>query len=86
LGLSFLTQYNVFQLHPFAFKTQNVLVDNTGTVFHFVNEPHFLYTFFCPGTGCFHFLAVTNKATMNIVEPVPLWYGGALLGIFPIMV
>jgi len=27
--------------------------------------------------GCFQFLAITNKAAMNVVEHVSLWYGGA---------
>jgi hypothetical protein len=26
--------------------------------------------------GCFQLLAITNKASMNIVENVPLWHGG----------
>ena len=33
-----------------------------------------------PFLGCFQFLAITNKATMNIVEHVPLWHGGASFG------
>jgi hypothetical protein len=30
--------------------------------------------------GCFQLLAITSKAAMNIVEHVPLWYGGASFG------
>jgi hypothetical protein len=30
--------------------------------------------------GCFQLLAITNKAAMNIVEHVSLWYGGASFG------
>jgi hypothetical protein len=33
--------------------------------------------------GCFQFLAIMNKAAMNIVDPVSLW---DLLGICPGMV
>ena len=33
--------------------------------------------------GCFQVLAITNKATMNIVEHVPLWHGGVSFGYFP---
>ena len=33
--------------------------------------------------GCFQLLAITNKATMNIVEHVPLWHGGASFGYMP---
>ena len=28
-------------------------------------------------------LAITNKAAMNIVEQVSLWYGGMVLGYMP---
>ena len=27
--------------------------------------------------GCFQLLAITNKASMNIMEHVALWHGGA---------
>ena len=33
--------------------------------------------------GCFQVLAITNKATMNIVEHVLLWHGGASFGYMP---
>jgi hypothetical protein len=33
--------------------------------------------------GCFHLLSITNKATMNIVEHVSLWHGGASFGYIP---
>jgi hypothetical protein len=33
--------------------------------------------------GCFQLLAVTDKANMHIVKPVPLWYGGATFGHIP---
>ena len=33
--------------------------------------------------GYFQLLALTNKATMNIVEHVPLWHGGAPFGCIP---
>jgi hypothetical protein len=26
--------------------------------------------------GCFQFLGITNKAAKNVLEEVPLWYGG----------
>ena len=32
--------------------------------------------------GCLQLLAIANKAAMNIVEQVSLWYGGHLLGIW----
>ena len=33
--------------------------------------------------GCFQFLAIINKAAMNIVEHVSLWYGGVSSGYMP---
>jgi hypothetical protein len=36
-----------------------------------------IHSFVVGHLGCFQLLAVTNKATMNIVEHVPLWNGGA---------
>ena len=35
---------------------------------------------------CFQFLAIMNKAAMNIVKQVSLWCGGALFGYMPISV
>ena len=53
LGLSYLTQDDIFYFHPFACKTQDVFIPNSWTVFYYVNKPHFLYSFFCHGTsGC----------------------------------
>jgi hypothetical protein len=33
--------------------------------------------------GCFQLLAITNMATMNIVEQGPLWHGGASFEYIP---
>ena len=33
--------------------------------------------------GCFQLLTITNKDSMNIVEHVPLWHGGAHFGYIP---
>ena len=33
--------------------------------------------------GCFQLLATTNKATMNIMENMPLWHCGATFGYIP---
>jgi hypothetical protein len=33
--------------------------------------------------GFFQFLAITDKATMKIVEHMPLWYGGLFCGYMP---
>jgi hypothetical protein len=32
---------------------------------------------------CFQLLATTNKAAMNMVEHMSLWYGGASFGYMP---
>ena len=84
LGLSYLTRDDIFKVHPFACKIQVVLVLKSWVVFHCVNEPHFLYLFFCVGhLSCFQLLAITNKAAMNIVEHVPLCHGRASFGYIP---
>jgi hypothetical protein len=41
------------------------------------DEPYFLYPF---SIGCFWILAITNKASMNIVEHMSLWYDGVSFG------
>ena len=33
--------------------------------------------------GCFQFLALINKATVNIMEHASLWYGAASFGYMP---
>jgi hypothetical protein len=33
--------------------------------------------------GCFQFLAITNKATRNIVDHMPLWHGKACYEYIP---
>ena len=33
--------------------------------------------------GCFEFLAIMNKAAMNLVDQASLWYGGAPLWYMP---
>jgi hypothetical protein len=49
---------------------------------HIFSDPFF---FFLVDThlGCFQFLAIMNKAVMNIVEHVSLWFGGATFGYMP---
>jgi hypothetical protein len=48
-----------------------------------------MYKIFCihssakGNLGSFQLLAITNKAAMNIVDEVPLFYVGAFLGICP---
>ena len=50
LDLSYLTQDDIFYFYPFAYKTQDVLV-NSYVFFHCVNEPHFLHSLFVCGTS-----------------------------------
>lgn len=53
-------------------------------MFYCVKEPHFLFHSSVEGhLGCFQFLAVTNKATMNKVEQVSLWWSEASSGYTP---
>jgi hypothetical protein len=46
LGLAYLTQDDIFQFHPLAWKIHDELVFNSWIVLHCDNEPHFLYPFF----------------------------------------
>jgi hypothetical protein len=74
LGLSYLTQDDILQFHPFACKSQDVLVLNSWVVLHCVNELHFLYPFFSHGTSRFFPASgFTNKAVLKIVEHVLTW-------------
>jgi hypothetical protein len=48
-----------------------------------VIELHFLYSFYGYGhLGCFQFLAIMSKASMNIPQ-VSLWYGGTYFEYMP---
>jgi hypothetical protein len=52
LSLGYLTQDDIFQFHPFAWKTCKVLIFNNCVAFHCVNASHFfLYPFFGWGTS-----------------------------------
>ena len=54
-----------------------MFVFNSSIVLHCVDVSHFLYHLSVEGhLGCFQFLAIMNKAAMNIVEQVSLWDGG----------
>ena len=80
LGLSYLTQ-DIFEFHPFPCKTHNVLVLNRGITSHCVNEAIFcIHSSVVGYLGCFQLLVITNKASLNIVEHVSLWYGGVPFG------
>ena len=84
LALSYLTQDDIFYFHPFACKTQDVLLLNGWIVFHCVNESHFcIHSSVVGQLGYFQLLAITNKAIMNIVEHVDLWQGGASFEYIP---
>jgi len=45
-----------------------------------VNHIFFIHSSVEGHLGCFKFLAITNKADMNIVKPVSLWDGRASFG------
>jgi hypothetical protein len=48
-----------------------------------------MHYFFCIHSSvkglldCFHILSITNKAVMNVMEHVPMLFGGASLGSMP---
>ena len=51
LCLGYLTQDDIFKFHPFACEFHEVILFNSWVVFHCVNVPYFLYSFFCWGTS-----------------------------------
>jgi hypothetical protein len=51
LGLSYLTQDDIFYFHLFDYNTQVVHVFNSWVVFYCINESYFLYPFSCHGTS-----------------------------------
>jgi hypothetical protein len=77
-SLSYFSQDDIFYFYLFACQTQDVLNLNSWVVFHCINEPQLMYIF-CH-LGCFQFLPITNKATVNIEEHVSLWHGKAFFG------
>ena len=65
-------------------KLRMSLFLNSWVVFHCVNEPHFLYPFFCCGTsGLFPASSYNKQAVMNIEKHVPWVMVGHLFGICP---
>jgi len=54
---------------------------NSWVVFHRINIPQIFNPFFEEHLGCFQVQTIINKASMNIVEHVSLWYGGFLFRI-----
>jgi hypothetical protein len=77
--------YSGWYLSPFSFKSPYALDLSNWEIFHCVNVPHILYSFFSLiwYLGCFQLLALTNEATMNIVLRMSLWYVGELFGYYP---
>ena len=43
----------------------------------------YIHSFVMGHLGCFQFLAIKNKAAMNIVDHVPLWHGGVSFEYIP---
>jgi hypothetical protein len=50
-GLCYLTQDDILKFYSFTWKIHDVLVSNCWIVFHCVDVPHFLYSFFSWGTS-----------------------------------
>ena len=68
LGLGYLTRIIILVFHSFPCENMMSLF-LIAIVFHI-----FFIHFSVEGhLGCFQFLAITNKAGMNIVEQVSLW-------------
>jgi hypothetical protein len=45
-----------------------------------MNHIFYIHSSVMGHVGCFQFLVITSKATMNLVEHVSMWYGGLPLG------
>jgi hypothetical protein len=70
LGLAYLTQDDNLKFC----KIHDLFVFNGWVVFHCVGVPHFSYLFFSWGIfRLFPFLAIMNKAAMNIAHRYKLW-------------
>ena len=48
-----------------------------------MNHIFYIYSSVEKHLGCFQILGIVNKAAMNMVGHMSLWYGGDLLGICP---
>jgi hypothetical protein len=85
LGLSYLTQDDIFYFHPFTYKTQDVLVLNSWVVFHCINKLHFLYPSFSHEIpGLFPASRYDKKRSLwTYWDMCPCVMFGDLLGIFP---
>jgi len=67
---------------PFAYEFHKVIVFDNCLVLHCLDVPHFLYPFLC-WRACWIFLAIINKAAMNVVGHVSLLCVGAPFGYMP---
>ena len=48
-----------------------------------MNHIFCIHSFSVEHLGCFQLWAITKKATISLVEHVPLWHGGASFGYMP---
>ena len=81
LGLGYLRQDDILKFHPFACKIYDVIVLITGK-YAIVQMYHiFIIHSSVEGyLGCFQFLDIMIKATINIAEQMSLWDDGASFG------
>ena len=71
--LTYLTQDDILKFFPFPYKIYDALVFSNWIVFHYIYHIFSIHFLVKGYLGCFQFLAIMNKAAMNIVEKVSLW-------------
>ena len=60
-------RHNIFKVHPCGSLCQYFAPFNGWIIFHYVDEPCFVYSSNSPWTlRCFHLLAIGNNAIVNI--------------------
>lgn len=78
LHLSYVTHNDGLQLHLLS---KNFIFPNTWIVCHCINIPHFHVHSSDDGyLGCLHVLVIVNNPSMNMDDPISLWWAPESFG------